>query len=141
MIKTIITNGSSLGPDIVYDFMIVHFCSTCTRSMFEASKSGSDLNILAGIYYWVEMLWCLLLLLAAVLPAQAAVFTPLEEVVNRETFVTLGLTLINIKPSSWPDLRLEVAKLVRSLLYHSPDTNIHFVIVTDNHTLPDVDQE
>ena len=87
------------------------------------------------------MLWCLLLLLAAVLPAQAAVFTPLEEVVNRETFVTLGLTLINIKPSSWPDLRLEVAKLVRSLLYHSPDTNIHFVIVTDNLTLPDVDQE
>ena len=87
------------------------------------------------------MLWCLLLLLAAVLPAQAAVFTPLEELVNRETFVTLGLTLINIKPSSWPDLRLEVAKLVRSLLYHSPDTNIHFVIVTDNHTLPDVDQE
>ena len=64
------------------------------------------------------------------------VFTHPSELVNEGSYVVLGLTLMRLDSTpfgleKWGNLSNDFKKMVHSLLYHSPDTNIHFVIISD----------
>ena len=63
-------------------------------------------------------------------------FTRPEDVTNQDNVVTLGLTLINIKnqTSTWALFSEDLVTMIHSLLYYSPDTNINFVVITDENT-------
>ena len=55
---------------------------------------------------------------------------------NRRGWVAAGLILINIKRNreSWAGLRENFVFLIDSLLSHTPNTNIHFIVITDEWT-------
>ena len=59
-----------------------------------------------------------------------------SELVNEGSYVVLGMTLMRLDTTpfglqKWGNLSNDFKKMVHSLLYHSPDTNIHFVIISD----------
>ena len=67
-------------------------------------------------------------------------FTEPGELVNEDGYVVLGLTLIKLDSTpygqkKWRTLSQDLIRMVTSLLYHSPDTNIHFIIITDRSSL------
>ena len=55
---------------------------------------------------------------------------------NRRGWVAAGLILINIKRNreSWAGLRENFVFMIDSLLSHTPNTNIHFIVITDEWT-------
>ena len=65
-------------------------------------------------------------------------FTHPSKLVNEDSYVVLGLTLIEL--DSTPQghkktLSQNLKRMVHSLLYYSPDTNLHFVIISDKSSL------
>ena len=67
-------------------------------------------------------------------------FTPPSELVNEDGYVVLGLTLMKLDNTSyakekWKTLRHDLTRMVHTLLYNSPDTNIHFVIISNKLSL------
>ena len=58
-------------------------------------------------------------------------FTPPEQIENEDNFVTVGLTLIDKRGDRFLKLGKSLLSLIDSILLHSEETNIHFVIITD----------
>lgn len=63
-------------------------------------------------------------------------FTSPEDVQDENNMVVLGIIMINIKrDSTWNMFQDKLFPMIDSLLYHSPNTNLHFVVITDQWTL------
>ena len=67
-------------------------------------------------------------------------FTNPRELVNEDNYVVIGLTLIKLDTTpygqkKWESMSQDLKRMVHTLLYHSPATNIHFVIISDQRSL------
>ena len=67
-------------------------------------------------------------------------FTHPSKLVNEDSYVVLGLTLMKLNSTpkgqkKWGTLSHDLKRMVHSLLYYSPDTNLHFVIISDKSSL------
>ena len=62
-----------------------------------------------------------------------------EDVQDEDNMVVLGMILINIKQdssiSTWNMFKDKLFPMIDSLLYHSPNTNLQFIVITDQWTL------
>ena len=63
-------------------------------------------------------------------------WTSPETLEDKRGWVTAGLILINIKRNkdSWTGLRENFVFMIDSLLSYTPNTNIHFIVITDDWT-------
>ena len=67
-------------------------------------------------------------------------FTLPSELENEGGYVVLGLTLMKLDTTpyaekKWRTLRHDLTRMVHTLLYNSPNTNIHFVIISNKLSL------
>ena len=60
-------------------------------------------------------------------------WTSPDSLENRRGWVAAGLILVNIKRSmdSWSKLRENFNFMIDSVLAYTPNTNIHFIVITD----------
>ena len=63
-------------------------------------------------------------------------WTSPETLEDKRGWVTAGLILINIKRNkdSWTGLRENFVFMIDSLFSYTPNTNIHFIVITDDWT-------
>ena len=76
------------------------------------------------------------LLSLLILSVNCVQFTPLEQINNEDNYVTVGLTVIDTRGDRFLKLGSSLLSLIDSILLHSEETNIHFVIITDEPSLP-----
>ena len=81
------------------------------------------------------MIW--LLFIIGSVEALKHEFSKPESIFNEDDVIMIGITLINIKneTKSWNLFSENLVPMINSLLYFSPNTKIHFIVVTDNKTL------
>ena len=78
-----------------------------------------------------------LLLVIGSVQAMKLEFSKPESIFNEDNVILMGITLINIKneTTSWNLFSENLVPMINSLLYFSPNTRIHFIVVTDKNTL------
>ena len=78
-----------------------------------------------------------LLLVIGSVQAMKLEFSKPESILNEDNVILMGITLINIKneTNSWNLFSENLVPMINSLLYFSPNTRIHFIVVTDKNTL------
>ena len=62
-------------------------------------------------------------------------FTPPELITNEDNFVTVGIILVDILRNRFSKLKQSVNELIDSVYFNSDDVNIHFLVITDQHSI------
>ena len=71
-----------------------------------------------------------------IIDAEEISWTPPDSLEDRRGWVAAGLILINLKRNqdSWGKLRENCNFMIDSVLAYTPNTNIHFIVITDEWT-------